>query len=63
MSFEFAPADAPAIPLHVIGQEEVESWTGSQPERVAGWVRAAGFSGALGATLLVPGLSRKTARR
>jgi len=55
MSFEFAPADAPAIPLHVIGQEEVESWTGSQPERVAGWVRAAGFSGALGATLLVPG--------
>ncbi|MEQ8290704.1 MAG: leucyl aminopeptidase family protein [Roseovarius sp.] len=55
MSFEFAPADAPAIPLHVIGQEEVESWCDGQPGRVAGWVRAAGFTGAPGATLLVPG--------
>ncbi|WP_422031545.1 leucyl aminopeptidase family protein [Roseovarius sp.] len=55
MPFEFAPADAPAIPLHVIGQEDVEAWAGEQPDGVAGWVRAAGFSGALGATLLVPG--------
>ncbi|MEQ8899196.1 MAG: leucyl aminopeptidase family protein [Roseovarius sp.] len=55
MPLEFAPADAPAIPLHVIAQEDVESWAEGQPERVATWVRGAGFTGALGATLLVPG--------
>lgn len=55
MPIEFAPADAPAIPLHVIGQDDVETWTGDQPERIATWVREAGFSGGLGATLLIPG--------
>ena len=55
MPLEFAPADAPAIPLHVIAQDGAEAWAADQPERIATWVRAAGFTGALGATLLVPG--------
>ncbi|WP_397544006.1 leucyl aminopeptidase family protein [Roseovarius salis] len=52
---EFAPPDASATPLHVIGEDDRDDWLGSQPERVANWVRAAGFTGALGTTLAVPG--------
>lgn len=51
---EFAPPDASATPLHVIEEEALEAWCDGQPPRVARWVRQAGFTGALGSTLLVP---------
>jgi len=51
----FAPNDANALPLHVIEQEALADWLLTQDTRVKQWVRAAGFSGALGTTLLVPG--------
>ncbi len=54
MTAEFAPADAPAVPLHVIGQDDVEDWLANQTEANTSWVRAAGFKGSLGSTLLVP---------
>ena len=54
MDLTFAAADAPAIPLHVIEQDSLEDWLADQPDRVATWVRGAGFTAALGTTLLVP---------
>ena len=56
MKPEFATAEAPAIPLHVIELDCVEAWAEDQPDYVASWVRAAEFKGALGSTLLVPSL-------
>ena len=54
MPLTFADATADAIPLHVIAQEALDDWLADQPARVAAWVSAAGFSGALGSTLVVP---------
>ena len=51
----FAATDAEAIPLHVIESDALDGWLETQPDRAAAWVRAAGFTGALGSTLLVPG--------
>jgi len=50
----FAPSDADATPLHVIEQDALDAWLDGRPAHVAGWVRGAGFTGALGGTLLVP---------
>ena len=54
MDLTFATADTPAVPLHVVAQDALEAWLEDQPDRIAHWVRNAGFSGALGATLLIP---------
>ena len=54
MPLEFAPADAPATPLHVVSQEACEAWLTAQPARVAAWLRGAGFTGALGQVVPVP---------
>ncbi|MDX1786187.1 MAG: leucyl aminopeptidase family protein, partial [Roseovarius sp.] len=54
-SLTFAATDAEAIPLHVIESDALDGWLETQPDRTAAWVRAAGFTGALGSTLLVPG--------
>ncbi|SHL47749.1 leucyl aminopeptidase [Roseovarius marisflavi] len=55
MSLKFAPDHASAIPLHVIAEDALETWLADQPERIRAWVGAAGFTGALGRTLLIPG--------
>jgi len=55
MPADFAPPDAHAVPLHVIGQDMLDDWLAGQPDRVAAWVRAAGFSAGLGEALPVPG--------
>ena len=51
---EFASPDLPAIPLHVIAKDRLDDWIADQPGQVATWVRAAGFSAALGETVPVP---------
>jgi leucyl aminopeptidase len=55
MTFDFAPADALSIPLHVVGTSALEAWLGDQDARVAAWVRTTGFTAALGTHLLIPG--------
>ncbi len=54
MSLKFAADDATAITVHVIAADALETWLDGQPETVAAWVRATGFSGALGSTCLIP---------
>ncbi|WP_101068493.1 leucyl aminopeptidase family protein [Roseovarius salinarum] len=55
MTLTFAPADADAIPVHVIEEGGLDAWAEGQDEFTARFVRSAGFSGALGSTLRVPG--------
>ena len=54
MTPQFAPPDSPAIALHVIARDRLDDWCAAQPERIASWVRATGFSAALGEALPVP---------
>jgi leucyl aminopeptidase len=54
MTLTFAPDGTDALPLHVIESAALDAWLADQPDRVAQWVRAAGFTGALGKHLLVP---------
>jgi len=54
MDLTFAPADAAAIPLHVVAQDALDAFCDAQPEKVARWLRATGFHGALGSVALVP---------
>jgi leucyl aminopeptidase len=54
MTLNFAPDGTDALPLHVIESAALDAWLAGQPDRVAQWVRAAGFTGALGKHLLVP---------
>ncbi|MDP5336542.1 MAG: leucyl aminopeptidase family protein, partial [Paracoccaceae bacterium] len=61
MSLTFAPATPEALALHVIEAAALDGWLADQPAQVAAWVRAAGFSGALGKHLLVPGADGKPA--
>src|SRR5690554_6121790 len=55
MTLKFAHSSAEALPLHVIEPEALDGWLADRPEAVARWVRASGFTGALGRHLLVPG--------
>jgi leucyl aminopeptidase len=54
MSLRFAAPDTPAIPLHLVTEEALEGWLTGQVPEVATWVRAMGFTGALGRALIVP---------
>ncbi|MFK7940548.1 MAG: M17 family metallopeptidase [Roseovarius sp.] len=54
MSLCFAPADAAAIPVHVLEPDTLEAWLSDHPQMLADWVRAAGFGAAMGTSLLVP---------
>lgn len=54
MPLEFAPDGADALPLHVIEQDALEDWLSGQSANVTTWVNAAGFTGGLGQSLLVP---------
>jgi leucyl aminopeptidase len=46
---------ADALPLHLVEEGDVDEWCARQPEPVARWVDAHGFTGALGQCLAVPG--------
>ena len=61
MSLTFAPATPETLALHVIEAEALDGWLADQPAQIATWVRAAGFSGALGKHLMVPGTDGKPA--
>lgn len=50
----FAATDAPAIPLHVVEEGALEGWLDAAAPRVAGWLRASGFTATLGKVALVP---------
>jgi len=54
MTLTFAPTDAEAIPLHVIEQTALSDWLAAQPDTVAKWVDASGFTAGLGTHLVVP---------
>jgi len=54
MDLTFAPADAAAIPLHVIAQGGLDDWLAGQPDTVANWVRTTGFAAQLGGVALIP---------
>ena len=54
MNLTFAPADADAIPLHVVEQPNLTDWLSTLAEEHAAWINAAGFSASLGSHVLVP---------
>ena len=58
------PADPGIAPIGItrIANEALEPWLGEQPERVSAWVRAMGFSGEPGTTVLVPGADGRPER-
>lgn len=58
---EFAPSDAPALPLHVVAQDACEDWIAAQEPQTADWLRASGFTGGLGQVVMVPGEAGKMA--
>ena len=54
MTLTFADPGTPAIPLHVIAEDGLEAWLAAQPEATARWLRATGFTAALGQAAPVP---------
>lgn len=54
MTVALAPAGTKALPIHVLGTEDVALWAGQQSDRVRTWVEASGFKGGIGATLIIP---------
>lgn len=54
MTLTFAPAGTASLPLHVIESAGLDAWLADQTDRVAHWVKASGFTGALGKHLLIP---------
>lgn len=55
MPAKFAAPDAPALPLHLIEANGLDTWLKDQNDRVRAWVSASGFTGALNTALMVPG--------
>ncbi len=55
MTLSFASPDDQTIALDVIAQPDLEGWLADQPDHLAAWVAANGFTGALGQALLLPG--------
>jgi leucyl aminopeptidase len=50
----FATPDTAAIPLHVIAQDALDAWLAAQSSATAAWLRATGFTAALGQAAPVP---------
>ena len=61
MSQTFAPADADALPLHVVDADGLDGWLSAQPPAIQTWVAASGFMPTIGRTLLIPDSSGKPA--
>ncbi len=55
MTLSFAPPSDASVPLHVLGQSDLDGWLQDQPDHVRDWVEVNGFTGAIGQALLVPG--------
>ncbi|MCK0151661.1 leucyl aminopeptidase family protein [Marivita sp. S6314] len=54
MTVALAPAGTKAVPLHVLGSDDVALWAGQQSDKIRTWVDASGFKGALGSALMIP---------
>lgn len=54
MTVALAPAGTDALPLHVLGADDVALWAGQQSDRIRTWVESSGFKGAIGAALMIP---------
>lgn len=54
MSLCFANATSDVIELHVLSQNAVEEWLKNQPPTTAVWLKASGFTGSIGQTLIIP---------
>lgn len=55
----FAAASSDAIPVHVLESDALPAWLEAQPTPVQNWVRASGFKGSLGKSLLIPDANGK----
>ena len=57
----FAPADANALPLHVVHQEDAPAFLAARPPAVRAWLEAQGWSGAAGDPVVLPGVNGSVA--
>ncbi|MBI1220630.1 MAG: leucyl aminopeptidase family protein [Rhodobacteraceae bacterium] len=55
MPLTFAPADAAALPLHVVPKERLTDWRATLDPAAAGWLAATGFAAGAGEVALLPG--------
>ncbi|SHI71661.1 leucyl aminopeptidase [Palleronia salina] len=54
LSDGFAPADADARPLWVLGPDDLKAWRADQPAHVGNWLDKAGFAAQAGRVIVVP---------
>ncbi|MGJ8603475.1 MAG: leucyl aminopeptidase family protein [Marivita sp.] len=54
MTVALAPAGTKALPVYVLGSEDVALWAAQQSDTVRTWVEASRFKGALGTALMIP---------
>ncbi len=54
MTVALAPAGTKALPIHVLGTEDVALWAGQQSDRIRTWVEANAFKGSIGTALIIP---------
>ena len=54
MTVALAPAGTKAVPIHVLGAEDVALWAGQQSDRIRTWVEANTFKGGIGSALMIP---------
>lgn len=55
MTLQFAQQTPDALPLHVVGSDDLDSFIETLTPAHAAWVRASVFSGAIGQSLVLPG--------
>jgi leucyl aminopeptidase len=51
----FVPADAPALPLHLVDAARFPAWKAAQPPAAQAWIEAHGFRGDAFTQLVLPG--------
>ncbi|SDK52973.1 leucyl aminopeptidase family protein [Aliiruegeria lutimaris] len=54
MTLRFADESAPSTPLHLVSQNELESWRETLDKTASGWLDRLAFGAALGETALLP---------
>jgi len=55
MQLRFADKSEAALPLHLVEMSELEAWCETLDDAARTWVRAQGFSGAIGERVVLPG--------
>lgn len=54
-ALSFAPHDSDALPLYIVRREGLDDWLENAGDSYKTWISAAGFTGAAGEVLLLPG--------